>query len=103
MHKKLSLPAGVVFVTCGTFKQKLLIKKALVEVNVSLQLEDAAENQQTVTIFKSVLIELFGEQLLSEALNDSDILRDRLLSLEGLDFIIAHNSSVLIGVRKHNK
>ena len=75
----------------------------MVEVNVSLQLEDAEENQQTVTILKSILIKLFGEQFLSEALNDSDILLERLLSLEEHDFIIARNSSVVIEVRKHNE
>ena len=75
----------------------------MVEVNVSLQLEDAEDNQQTVTIFKSILVELFGEQFLSEALNDSDILLERLLSLEEHDFIIARNSSVVIEVRKHNE
>ena len=62
--KKLSVTAGTVVVTCATCKRKLLIKKALVEVNVSQQLEDAEEKQQTVTIFKSILIELFGEQFL---------------------------------------
>ena len=75
----------------------------MIEVNVSLQLEDAEENQKTVTIFKSILVELFGEQFLSEALNDSDILLERLLSLEEHDFIIARNFSVVIEVRKHNE
>ena len=103
MQKKVSVPAGAVVVTYATFKRKLLLKKALVEVNVSLQLEDAEENQQTVTIFKSILVELLGEQFLSEALNDSDILLERLLSLEEHDFIIARNSSVVIEVRKHNE
>ena len=75
----------------------------MVEDNVSLQLEDAEENQQTVTIFKSILVELFREQFLSEALNDSDILLERLLSLEEHNFIIPRNSSVVIEVRKHNE
>ena len=77
--------------------------EALVEVNVSLQLEDAEDNQQTVTIFKSILVKLFGEQFLSEALNDSDILLERFLSWEEHDFIIVRNSSVVIEVRKHNE
>ena len=75
----------------------------MIEVNVSLQLEDAEENQKTVTILKSILVELFREQFLSEALNDSDILLERLLSLEEHDFIIARNFSVVIEVRKHNE
>ena len=103
MQKKLSVPTGAVVVTCATSKRKFLIKKALVEVNVSLQLEDAEENQQTVTIFKSILTELFGEQFLSEALNDSDILLERLLSLQKHDFILERNFSVVIEVRKHNE
>ena len=48
-------------------------------------------------------MELFGEQYLSEALHDSDILLERLLSLEEDDFIIAQNSFVFIEVRKHNE
>ena len=103
MQKKLSVPAGAVVVICAACKQKLLIQKALVEFNVSLQLEDPQENQQTVTIFKPILTELFGEQFLSEALNDSGILLERLLSLEEHDFIIARNFSVVIEVRKHNE
>ena len=82
--KKLSVPAGAVVVTCATCKRKLLSKKAMVEVNVSRQLENAEENQQTVTIFKSILVELFGEQFLSEAPNDSDILLERLLSWKNM-------------------
>ena len=103
MQKKLSVPAGAVVVTCTTCKLKLLLKKDLIEDNVFLQLEDAEENQQTVAIFKSILVELFGEQFLSEALNDSDILLERLLSSEEHDFIIARNYSVVIKVRKHNE
>ena len=45
MQQKLSVQAGVVVVTCATCKGKLLFKKALVEVNISLQLEDVDENQ----------------------------------------------------------
>ena len=103
MQQKLSVQAGVVVVTCGTCKGELLLKKALVEVNVSLQLEDVEENQQTVTIFIFILLELFGEQFLSEALYDRYILLGRLLSLEEHDFIIACNSSVVIEVKKHNE
>ena len=101
-NKKLSVPASTVVVTCATGKHKLLIKKALVEANVSLELEVATKNQQTITIFKSIIIELLGVQLLSEALNGSGIFLERLLSLEELDFIIARDSSV-IEMRKHNE
>ena len=44
IRKKLSVPAGAVVVTCATCKRKILLKKALVEVNISMQLEDAEEN-----------------------------------------------------------
>ena len=73
------------------------------EVNVSLYLENAADTQQTVTVFKSILTELFAAQLLSEVLNDSDTLLKSLLSLEEHDFLIARDSFVVIEVRKYNE
>ena len=100
--KKLIAPAGAVLATCKSCSRKLLLKRAEIDINVSLQIENEKKEIINTTVFPPEIINLFGEEAISQAKENPDELLEKFLLLEHHDFVFTNfRSNIVSSIKKH--
>ena len=99
--KKLNIPAGSAIASCRSCGRKLLVKNAKVGIKALLQFAENNKDYVTVTIFLQQLKDVFGDDCISNAMEDSDDLLEKLQCLGSQDFHLSFDSKIVTEIPKH--
>ena len=80
--KKLNIPAGSAIASCRSCGRKFLVENAKVGIKALLQFAENDKDYVTDTTFLQQLKDVFGEACISNAIEDSNDLLEKLQCLE---------------------
>ena len=100
-NKKVNPTAGATTVSCNACNRTMLLKNALLDMNISIQLENEINNL-FVTVFQSVLKEFFGEVLVGTFKIKPNLLVEKMLNLNQHDFVLSFNTNIVTSIKPHS-